>query len=190
MKKVGVIGESPYDTKALCKVLNAEYSGKATFTVQLKRITGATLDSTAKMERLLKAEIKSSRNDLYVYVRDLDDHRSNTSKWNKRQNWFKKLANVTGGNNSVFLLNVHEIEAMILGDVGTFNTSYKSKINYPGNPESQESPKELLSRATSNNNRFTESDVEHIIPKLDFVKVKAKCQFYRDFIDDLDKMIR
>lgn len=184
----GVIGESPYDTNPLCKVWNKEFAHKAKFDVFLPNVDGSSLDSIGKMKRLIKAESKSSKFNAFILVRDLDAFHSNDAKKEARNNWFSKLSNELKGSKCIFLLNIQELEALIFGDIETFNIYYKTKIKLGRNPELIEDPKgELIreSKKMKTNKIFQVSHNQDLIPKLDFQKVEKSCRFYAEFIQEL-----
>jgi hypothetical protein len=185
MKRIAVIGENSNDTAPLCKVWNKEFSKKAKFVIVLPSIVGDQWEAD-KAFRLLRAELGSQKFNGIIAIRDLDGPRSSKTALSKRQNWFKKISTIAG--RSAFLLNVQEIEAMHFADLDPFNKAYKTTIVFKGNPEAKASPKDELMRLTSK--KFKESDNKVLIPKLDFTKVKAKCQFYRDFVADLELLLK
>lgn len=189
MKKIGVIGESPYDTKPLCKIWNKQFKSKGQFQLVLQNLTGNNLESMGKMERLLKAELTLSKFDAFIFVRDLDAPRSNVQAMKKRLEWFNKLSKIAG--KSIFLLNVQEIEAVYFSDLISFNKIYDTKLNYSGNPEMIDCPKEKLISATRRGRKkFRESDNEMLLPTLDFKEIEKRCEFYKQFISDINGLFR
>lgn len=188
MKRIAVIGENSNDTAPLCKVWSKEFSKKAKFVIVLSRIEGDQWEAE-KAFRLLRAELGSQKFDGLIAIRDLDGHRSSKTALSKRQDWFKKISVIAG--RSAFLLNVQEIEAMHFADPDPFNKKYKTSIVFNGNPESRPNPKsELKSLTSGSKKKYHESHNEKLIPLLDFTKVKAKCQFYRDFAADLELLLK
>ena len=188
MKKIAVIGESPYDTKPLCKVWNSQFGLQGQFHPKLEKFTGSNLDSIPKLTKEIKARRIDKEYELIIFVRDLDAPRSNNNEFKIRQDWFLRLASTFSG--SLFLLNIQELEALILGDIDTFNKMFKTTTKFSGNPESKDSPKDFFITETyKTRKRFGVSDNEKLIPLLDFEKVKAKCQFYSEFIQELETQL-
>jgi len=159
MKKIGVIGESPHDTKPMCEVLEREYAGHATFRPVLQRIKGGKLDSITWASKVISAEVKTSDFDLYLFMRDLDGFKSDKSRVKKVKDWYKKLSANTPKHK--LLLCVQEMEAYVLSDIDTFNKEYKTKVRFTSDPEMKENPKEFLKLKTSKGNKkYHESDME------------------------------
>jgi hypothetical protein len=126
----------------------------------------------------------------YLYVRDLDTPPSNQKMKNKREEWFKRLDN-SNNCKGILMLNVQELEALILADIDTFNKIYSSKINYKGNPEVQNNPKEFLKSKTKKGKRkFTESDNPEIFEKLDINKLHQKSSHFQLFIKEFEETIK
>jgi hypothetical protein len=189
MKRVAVIGESPYDTQPLCEVWNKRFGDKGRFSVFLKRIEGSALYS-AKITDIITGEMKrvSANYDLFVLVTDLDAERSNRSQTQRVEEWFRKISAVLP--ESLLLINIQELEALILGDIDLFNKEYKSRVKAIANPENVSSPKDfLISQTRKNKKTFAVIDNKTLIPKLDFGKVEANCRFYREFIQELESRL-
>ena len=122
-----------------------------------------------------------------IYVRDLDAFQSQTNHVKTKVEWFKSLDSSVN-NKGLFLLNIWELEALILGDIETFNKIYKTKHKVTGDPMFIKEPKEHLKNITSKANRqYQESDCPDIFKKLDVAQIEKKCSFFADFITELDK---
>jgi hypothetical protein len=191
MIKIGVFGESPYDTDAICNLLTKPYAGRFSFVKLLRRISSEELSSIGKMRRILKAEI-SSRTDVsaVIVVLDLDSHGQDAEALREKKAWFEKL-NESFPQNGLLLLNVYELEALILADIETFNRLFRTSIKFKGDPMAQKDPKEYLVRATRSYRRtFAVKDNPEVFSNLNIDQVKQKCRYFKEFIQNLELLDR
>ncbi|KIO78534.1 hypothetical protein TH53_03245 [Pedobacter lusitanus] len=119
MIKVGLVGEDPNDTSSLKILLNKKYSGHVHFQPLLKRIKGHQLDSV-KTKRAVGLEMSEHKCNFILFIRDLDGLHTQKDLIKAKNDWFSSLDQVCG-NQNIFLLNIWELEAMIFGDIETFN---------------------------------------------------------------------
>lgn len=189
MIKVGLIGESPYDTEAIHNLLSKYYKNSFQFVKLLKRVTGNELESLGKMKRLLSAEVKNEADLSYIiYIRDLDALEDNREAVLKRTEWFNKVK-ATVDTKSIFLLNIVELEALILADIQSFNKKYKTNIKFNGDPMRKTYPKEFLMQQTRNNKKqFKESDNPELFKVLNIDIVKSRCRYFQAFLTNLDAL--
>lgn len=188
MIKIGLIGEDPNDTSSIKNLLLKKYNSKIQLYPLARRIKGYHLDSK-KIKNILPIEFKDKKCKFVVYIRDLDGYKTNKAKIKQREIWFKKLDATVNGQ-GILLLNIWELEALILADITTFNTIYRTTYKYPGDPMVQKEPKEELMRITfRNRKRYKESDCPEIFKKLDFGMVEKKCKYFKEFIEEFDKKI-
>lgn len=187
MTVIGLIGEDPYDTEAIRNLLQKKYSTQARFVSISKRLTGGQLDLD-KFFRTLKIEAQKCH--MVVCMRDLDGFSSEGPLIQARTNWFENVRKNVGCT-SVFLLNVWELEAILLGDIETFNKFYKSSLNYIGNPSAKQNPKEWLKSKTQKLKRqYKESDCPELFSLLDYAKLLERCQFFSTFIVEFDRKLK
>lgn len=185
MIKVGLVGEDPNDTSSIKNLLEQRYKGKVQFYALAKRATGANLDSLNKIKKLVKADFDNSGCVFVVYVRDLDELESHKEKFNARNNWFKDL-DTHVNSNGILMLNIWELEALILGDIETFNKIYNVS-HKPGNPMFVRDPKKVLIDITSKNRKqFKESDCPDIFKQLNIDKVEKNCSCFKKFIKEFE----
>lgn len=189
MKRIAVIGENKNDTTPMCAVWNKKFAQKAHFKAILTGIKGDQLESP-KLFKDLRAEIRANAFDGVIAIRDLDGIRTESKKIDLRNQWFEKVANCSS--KSALLLFVYQIEALHYADASVFNKRFKVKIKEAPNPEFVRKPKEELKKASKRQGKvqFEESHNIDLIPKLDFTKIEQRCQFYRDFLVDLELLLK
>lgn len=188
MIRVGLVGEDPNDTSSLKILLNKKYSGRVHFQPLLKRIRGHQLDSV-KTKRAVGAEMSLNKCSFILFIRDLDGLHTQKDLVQLKNEWFSSLNQVCG-NQNIFLLNIWELEAMIFGDIETFNSKYGTAIRADKNPMMISNPKEELKRATyKGRKRFEESHCPEIFEALDFDRVVSRCDFFRDFIIQFERRL-
>lgn len=185
--RVGILGEDPNDTASIIGLLQKKYSN-IRFVTLLRNIRGWQLDNP-KAIRTLEIEFKDRNCDFVVYLRDLDSHGQDKVALAQKQAWFAKLDQVTNGE-GILLLSIYELEALLLADIETFNSIYKTSIKFPGDPSKQRDPKEFLMEKTSKTARkYKESDCPAIFPKLDFNKLVKRCSFFSEFVQQFDAKV-
>lgn len=189
MMHVGLFGESPYDTNAVYNLLSKHYANRLKF-VKLSTIKDATiLKRTGKMLKLLEAEIEDNPNiSAIIFMRDLDSDDNDKKARKDRLDWFKELSKPLP-RKTLLLLNVYELEALILADIETFNSLFKTSIQFKGDPMTQKDPKEFLEQKTRRSKRkFTVSENPEIFKHLNFEQVRQKCRYFKEFIRDLESL--
>jgi len=187
--KIGLFGESPYDIEAICNLLTKPLDGRFSFVKLVRRISSEELSSIGKMQRILKAEV-SKRTDIsaVIIVLDLDSHAQDGAALRNKKAWFEKLSS-SFPQNSLLLLNIYELEALILADIETFNRLFRTSIKFKGDPMAQKVPKEFLQHQTHRSKRkFTVSDNPEVFSHLNFEQVKQKCRYFKEFIRHLESL--
>lgn len=190
MISVGLVGEDPHDTISIKNLLNQRYKRDIVFKPLASRIRGYQLDNP-KIARSLHAEWNTGKFKFIVFIRDLDGFKSEPLKIKTKLEWFEGLNKISGGEN-VLLLNIWEIEALIFGDIETFNKMFNTSINFKGDPMYLKDPKEILMRETRKGKKqYREHDCPQIFSKLNIDIIEKKCVFFQNFLqifDDVYKM--
>lgn len=188
MIRVGLVGEDPNDTSSIKLLLTKKYKSRVHFCQLLKGTKGHQLDNQ-KTKKAVSVEIRTNKCDLTLFIRDLDGFISQEQLVAQKTAWFESLNRVSGGHN-LFLLNTWELEALIFGDIITFNNCYGTTLKGNSDPMMIKNPKEELKRATyKSKRRYEESHCPEIFEKLDFNKVEAKCSLFKKFIHQFDERI-
>src|ERR1700752_4513467 len=92
------------------------------YTPLLNRINGSQLESQ-KTKHLLRKEYQYKKPEVVIFIRDLDGLKSETTKLNKRKEYFTEFNSVVD-KKGIYLLHIYEIEALIFSDIETFNSEY------------------------------------------------------------------
>jgi hypothetical protein len=188
MIRVGLVGEDPNDTLSIKNLLNQRYKGKVQFYQLAKRVKGFQLDNP-KIKKSLPIEFADNKCAFVVYVRDLDAFQSENKKLQAKLKWFKTL-DAAVNNEGLLLLNIWELEALILGDIDTFNSIYNVSHKFKGDPMLQKEPKEILKKITSKEKkRYKENHCPELFKQLKIDIVEKNCGCFRDFIQEFDKKI-
>jgi Domain of unknown function (DUF4276) len=186
--KIGLVGEDPNDTDSIINLLSGKYPNTFQFKKLIKLIRGSQLDN-ARTHASLKIEFDDYKPDYVLFIRDADGLPSEQDKLDKIKSWFNKL-NGSVNKKGILLINIYELEALILADIGTFNKLYKTSIKYAKSCMHQEKPKEFLIQKTSKNNKvYSESHCPGIFEHLSYDVLVANCAYFKEFDTSLKKLI-
>ncbi|GJN62050.1 hypothetical protein [Elizabethkingia anophelis] len=181
--RIGLVGEAPNDTEAIQKLLEKKYSN-LNFFFMLQRVNGSNLDSQ-KIKRFLRIEFETQKPDVVIFIRDLDAVLPNREKLSKRKEYFRDVNRVVN-KKGIFFLNIYEIEALILADIGCFNRFFNVNVEIDIDVMLIEEPKEFLKSKAS---RYNESMNSNIFEDLSFDTVHANCKYLEGFIKKFDRLI-
>jgi Domain of unknown function (DUF4276) len=186
MVKIGLISESEYDHEALKIVLLKQYSNIQIIRL-LHRYPGHNLDSI-KALGALEIDFHTKKPKLIIVQRDLDTPLSNIDQKKKREVYFEQVHEIVN-KLSIPLLHIQEIEALILADTTSFNKRYKANLNYTGNPEYQNKPKEYL-KSKSGRKGYIEAHSPELIAKIDIEKVRKKLNYFDQFLKTFETALK
>lgn len=178
--KIGLIGENPNDTDAIAALLKKQH--KHDYIAVLKRRTGDQLEND-KFSKLLQTELKTTKYDALIFVRDLDGFESDEAKLRARGDWFNRNKALFGGE-SVFFLNIHELESIFFSDVDSLNKIFKIKLKFR-NPLFISKPKEELKKLTSA--KYHENRAAEYMVQLDYATVLSKYKPLKEIDDFLNQ---
>lgn len=178
--RVGLLGESPNDTKAIEALLVPRYGQRVEFFTLLRNVTGDMLEY-AETFRNLRKEYEWEKPNLVVAIRDLDGLETKGAKWRQRQKYFRKVA-ATVEQKSLPLLNIYEIEALIWADIAKFNEVYNCTCPMPADPMTIAEPKEQLMAATlPGTPRYSEGHCASLLAAVEYDVVVANCRYFSAF---------
>ena len=178
--RVGLLGESPNDTKAIAAVLQPRYGQRVEFFTLLRNITGDMLED-AETFRNLRKEYEWEQPNLVVVIRDLDGLDSKGTKWRQRQKYFRRV-NKAVNQRGVYLLNIYELEALICADIVEFNRKYGCQCAPPADPMALPEPKEWLMAATEPGQpRYVEAHSPELLAKAKYETLLVNCRYFRAF---------
>ena len=179
--RVGLLGESPNDTKAMEALLKPRYGQQVEFFTLLRNVTGDMLEY-AETFRNLRKECEYEKPDLVIVIRDLDGLEEKGPKWRLRQAYFRKVATAIGRKKSIKLLHIYEIEALICADIRAFNKKFVCTCVVADDPMTISEPKELLMAATAPGKpRYAEGHCAELLAEADYDKLLANCRYFAKF---------
>jgi hypothetical protein len=188
MIKIALAGEDPNDSNAIRNLLLPIFGSVAQFKIICRNLRGGQLDSPKYLKQV-SSDTKNGDFNLLICIRDLDAFKTETEKLRKRQEWFENVKNAAHKCESIFLLNIWEIEALLLSDQDLINKKYGTTINFTKDPIFLKEPKEYLKLATRNSRRkYVESDCQDLFTQIDYEKVKSRCEIFKDFIEKFKSM--
>ncbi|MCA6363015.1 MAG: hypothetical protein IM638_08245 [Bacteroidetes bacterium] len=187
MKRIALIGESPNDTKSVAALLSKRYEKYCTFFTMLNNIRGGELDDIKSGSVLIKKvriEYQIEKPDLVIIIRDLDALENGDIKHRRRRIASYARIRRTLNKNTIHLLSIYEIEALLLADTKPINDKYGVSISYSDDPMLQHDPKGYIQKRCA----YIESESPELFEKLDFNKL-LKVRFFASFINSLEKKI-
>jgi Domain of unknown function (DUF4276) len=193
MIRVGLVGENPSDTTAIENLLAKENENVSFFPLLSGIMNGSMLDSQV-MITMLRREVESEQPDIILFIRDVDAIKSDkdyAEKFEKRQAFYSKCKRVINQRkqllpeDSLFLLNIYELEALILADIEMCIEYYNTPIELKNLPMQQPDPKDFLKEAC----KYKESDSPDIFKKLRISIVKENCPYFDEFMEKWNKAI-
>ena len=178
--RVGLLGESPNDTKAVARLLAPRYGARVVFFPLVDNITGDNLEMAGTF-KLLRREYQYERPNLVVVIRDLDALETDRAQLRKRQAYFRKVQKQVG-ESSVFLLNIYSIEALIAAHIAVFNDHYGVQCVVPADVMTIEKPVEVLKAATqASKRRYLEAHCGDLLALADYDMLLRNCRYFRVF---------
>ena len=178
--RVGLLGESPNDTKAIAALLASRYRGRVAFFPLVNNITGDNLE-TAGTFRQLRREYQYERPNLVVVIRDLDALETDKAQLRKRRAYFRKVKKQVGAS-ALYLLNIYSIEALIAAHIAVFNDYYDVRCVVEADVMTIEKPVELLKAATQTSKlRYLEGHCGDLLARADYEMLLRNCRYFRVF---------
>lgn len=187
-KKIGLIGEAPNDTLSIQNLLSRKYPDIFQFKQLIKNKKGYQLNNSRAVAAL-KLEFAEYSPDHVLFIRDADALPSEVDKIQVIKDWYEKMNQIVD-KRGILLINIYELEALILADIGTFNKLYRTSIQYSNNCMHQKEPKEFLKQKTSNYPKiYSEAHCPEIFKHLSFDLLVANCTYFKDFDTSIKNLI-
>ena len=178
--RVGLLGESPNDTKAIEALLKPRYGQRVEFFTLLRNINGDMLED-AETFRNLRKEYEWEKPNLVIVIRDLDGVQTKGAKWRQRKKYFRDVDAVVG-QKSLPLLNIYEIEALICADMAAFNKQFGCACPQPADPTAIVEPKEWLKQVTAPGQpTYSVGHCTKLLAKVSYDTVLANCRYFAAF---------
>ena len=178
--RVGLLGESPNDTRAIAALLGPRYGGQVEFFPLVNNVTGDNLE-TAGTFRQLRREYQFERPNVVVVIRDLDALATDKGQRRRRRAYFRKVDKQVDGK-GLYLLNIYSIEALIAAHIAVFNAYYGCTCVISGDVMDVERPVELLKAATQQGKlRYLEAHCAELLARADYDQLLANCRYFHAF---------
>lgn len=184
--RVGLLGESPNDTKAVEKLLTPRYGGLVEFFTLVRNVTGDNLVEAGTFKQL-RREYQYERPNLVVVIRDLDALETDKAQLRNRKAYFRKVAKQVGGKEkAVYLLNIYSIEALIAAHIERFNEYYGAACRIEGDVMHLEKPVELLKETTKHcKKQYLEGNCGNLLALVNYQMLLNNCRYFQAFDTDL-----
>lgn len=192
MIKIGLVGENPSDTKAIENLLSKEQK-QLTFVHLLYGITTGDMLESPSMKNLLRVEIEEHEPDIVLFIRDLDRLKSDKDykkKLQERKSFYTKMKRVINRRkrihqkDSLFLLNIYTIEALILSDISVCNKYLNANIELDKPAMEVEKPIELLRKYA-----YKEHECPKIFAELRIEVLQQNCAYFDEFMQKWEKWL-
>ena len=178
--RVGLLGESPNDTRAVARLLTPRYGGRVEFFSLVNDVTGDNLE-TAGTFRQLRREYQYERPNVVVVIRDLDALATDKGQLRRRRAYFRRVDKQVDGK-GLYLLNIYSIEALIAAHIAVFNAYYDCTCEITGDVMDIERPVELLKAATQPGKlRYQEAHCAELLARADYDRLLANCRYFQIF---------
>lgn len=178
--RVGLLGESPNDTKAVARLLTPRYGGRVEFFPLVRNVTGDNMEMAGTFIQL-RREWQYEKPDLVVVIRDLDAPETDKAQLRKRRAYFRKVQKQVG-ESSLFLLNIYSIEALIAADIAVFNAHYEVHCVVADDVMTIDKPVEHLKAATQTSKlRYLEGHCGDLLAQVDYDTLLRNCRYFRAF---------
>lgn len=185
MKLIGLVGESPHDTNAVSNLLGNQYPGQVSFVTLTPDIRGGMLEDQPT-KHILRKQYQKHQPGIVIFIRDLDGHETNKSQLELRKKYYTDFKSIVD-KQSVYLLNIYALEALVLADLETFNEHYSTSVVYSGDPMHQEKPEVFLKEQSRY--KYKESHAPELFLKLDFEKLK-NVRYFERFITEFETALQ
>lgn len=180
--RVGLLGESPNDTKAVAKLLTPRYGAQVEFITLIDNVTGDNLETQGAF-RQLRREYQLERPSLVLVIRDLDalEMKRNRVKYRSRYRYFRKVNRQVNGR-ALYLLSIYTIEALVAAHIESFNAYYGCQCEIDGDVMKIEKPIEVLRAATKNcEKQYLEGHCGDLLARADYDTLLRNCRYFRAF---------
>lgn len=178
--RVGVAGESSFDTKALRDLLHRQYGQFAQFIALPLRLEGGQLDGR-KSRTMFRLAYQDKQPDLVIIFRDLDGPADDHEKRREREALFEEM-NALVEHKGLLLLHVYAIEALLIAHIEVFQKKYGWQCRTPPNPTTIPKPAQFLRDASRNSNRRYEKVLcPEMMELVAYDFLARRCNYFRDF---------
>jgi hypothetical protein len=185
MLRIGMIGEYPTDVDCISSLLMKKYDSKVSFFPLIYDVHGSNLENP-KIKHQLRREYQIVKPDFVLFIRDLDGLEDNLVQLEQRKAYFADFNNVVD-KRGVLLLNIHELEALLLSDIGKLTSYYNVELDEIIDCMKIEDPKGYLK---SRIKKYSTGDNVTLFSLLDYEQVLNNCRYFRRFNDDFSEIVK
>ena len=178
--RVGVVGESSYDTRAMRDLLERQYGGRAQFMDMGLRLAGGQFDGK-KSQTMFKLRYEAKQPDLVIIFRDLDGPADDKEMRRKREVFFADM-NALVGNKGLFLVHVYTIEALLIAHIEVFQQKFGWQCRVPANPTTIPRPTQFLRDASRNSRcRYDKASCPDMMALVAYPFLTKRCRYFAAF---------
>lgn len=182
---VGLVGESPHDTMAVANLLGNKYPGFVSFITLTPDIRGGMLEDQPT-KHILRKQYQKHQPTIVIFIRDLDGLEKNNTQLDQRKKYYAEFRSIVD-KQSLYLLNIYALEALLLADIETFNQHYSTSVDYAGDPMHMEKPEVFLKEQSQY--KYKESHTPELFQKLDFNKLR-NVRYFERFINEFETALQ
>lgn len=178
--RVGVVGESSFDTKALRDLLDRQYGQRAQFIDLALRLEGGQFDGK-KAQTMFKLRYAAKQPDLVIIFRDLDGPADDEVMRQKRAVFFAEM-NALVGSRGLFLVHVYTIEALLIAHIEVFQQKFGWQCRVPANPTTIPKPAQFLRDASRNSRRrYDKASCPDMMALVEYPYLTKRCRYFAEF---------
>lgn len=182
--RVGVVGESAFDTEAIRELLERRYGQRAQFLDLSLRLQGGQFDGQ-KSYTMFKLRYEAKQPDLVIIFRDLDGPADDQEMRRKREAFFADM-NALVGNRGLFLVHVYTIEALLIAHIEVFQKKYDWQCRVPANPTTIPKPAQFLRDASRNSRRrYDKASCPDMMALVAYPFLTQRCRYFYEFDQQL-----
>jgi len=185
MLKIGLIGEYPTDVDCISSLLVKKYDSDISFFPLIYGVHGSELENP-KIKHQLRREYQYEKPDFVLFIRDLDGFEDNKFLLDQRKAYFTEFNSVVN-RKGILLLNIYELEALLLSDVGMLNAYFEVQLEEIADCMQVEDPKGFLK---TNIRKYSTGDNKTLFSLLNYDKVVNNCRYFKVFSQEFDKIIK
>ena len=178
--RVGVVGESSFDTKAMRELPEREYGQRVQFIDLGLRLDGGQLDGP-KAQTMFRLRYEAKHPDLLVIFRDLDAPADDEAMRQKRAAFFADMNAMVAGR-GLFLVHVYTIEALLIAHIEVFQQKFGWQCRVPANPTTIPKPAQFLRDASRNSRRrYDKASCPDMMALVEYAYLTKRCRYFAEF---------
>ena len=178
--RVGVVGESSFDTKAMRDLLDRQYGRRAQFIDLALRLEGGQFDGR-KAQTMFKLRYAAKQPDLVVIFRDLDGPADDKEMRRKRAAFFAEMDALVDGK-GLPLVHIYTIEALLIAHIEVFQKKFGWQSRVPANPTTLTDPVQFLRDASRHSRRrYDKASCPDMMALVTYSFLTKRCRYFEAF---------